>query len=188
MDVDDIIFWGNKIVSRGLCTSFFGNISFRDDKYIYITKTSTMLDELHDEDIAKVGFNSETHGDASSEFIVHKGVYLKSDYTHIIHAHSVYATLMDLFDESYVTYDYAETLTFLKNVPLVKGKSGSKLLMENVSSAINENPVVIVYKHGVFAAGKSFKECYVYLSALEYYSKEKYFRRIFNDKTKRNLS
>lgn len=189
MSKADMIYWGRKLVSMGFCTSFFGNISFRDEKFIYITKSSTMLDELSDDDIIKVDLRSYSHPmEASSEYIVHKGIYDITDYTHIIHAHTDYATLMDLFDHNYVTYDYGETLGFLKRVPIVKGKSGSNELMKNMSSALAENPVAIAFRHGIFAAGGSFKECYIYLSALEYYSKEKYYRRIFDDKTKRDLS
>ena len=188
MTKSDIIYWGRKLVSMGFCTSFFGNISFRDAKDIYITKTTTMLDELSENDIVMVDLKSDIYPkEASSEYIVHKGIYDKTDYTHIIHVHTDYAILMDLFDHDYVTYDYGEVLDFLKKVPIVKGKSGSVELMKNISSAINENPVVIAFRHGIFAAGKSFKECYIYLSALEYYSKEKYLRSIFNDKTKRGL-
>jgi len=178
----DMAYWGKKVVESGLCTSFFGNISYRSLESVFITKTGVMLDEINENDIVKVSLTEKTDLDklASTELIVHRMIYKKTEYTNIIHTHSFYSTLMDVFKD-YATFSYSEVLPFLKLVPIVGGKSGSLELANNVAGALNENPVVIVMGHGVFAAGKSFKECFVYLTALEHYSKDKYFRELMRN-------
>jgi L-fuculose-phosphate aldolase len=180
--MNNIVFWGKKVVKAGLCTSFFGNISYRNDNKIFITKTGAMLDKLADDDIVEVNVIDKSSSDkiASSELVVHREIYQKTHYDHVIHTHSLFSTLMDKF-EYYVSFDYSEVLPFLKKVPIVTGKSGTSILAKNVSEALNENPVVIVKGHGVFSAGQSFKECYIYLTALEHYSKDKYFRELLNE-------
>lgn len=177
--MNDIAYWGKKVVEADLCTSFFGNISYRSNQSIFITKTGVMLDEISEDDIVEVLLTKSGKFDklASTELIAHRMIYSKTDYTNVIHTHSLYSTLMDVFKD-YVSYDYSEVLPFLKLVPIIDGKSGSKELAENVSAALIENPIVIVRGHGVFSAGKSFKECFIYLTALEHYSKDKYFREL----------
>ncbi|MBC7197605.1 MAG: class II aldolase/adducin family protein, partial [Deferribacterales bacterium] len=145
-------------------------------------KTGVMLDEINEKDIIEVSLTKKNSSDklASSELIVHRMIYEKTVYTNVIHTHSLYSTFMDVFQD-YVTFNYSEVLPFLKLVPIVGGKSGSFELAENVAGALNENPIVIVMGHGVFAASKNFKECFVYLTALEHYAKDKYYRELIKN-------
>lgn len=176
---DEIIYWGKKVVQANLCTSFFGNISCRVDEKIFITKTETMLDELTDEDIVEVYLDRKSEHDkvASSELIVHREIYRKTDFKRIVHTHSQYSTLMDS-NNCYVSFDDKEALFFLKKVPIVSGKSGTASLAKNVAEGLLENCIVIVKNHGIFCAADSFKLCFIYLTALEHYSKDKYLREL----------
>jgi L-fuculose-phosphate aldolase len=177
---NDIIKFGKKVVYSGLATSFFGNISVREESIIYITKTGSMLDELNRDDIVIVDVDNVSSNDkiASTELIVHRRVYKKTNTKAIIHTHSLYSTLMGNTDRYYVEIEGGETLPFLKKVPVVTGKSGSEILSENVSNALMNHQIVIVKDHGVFARGNNLRECYIYLSSLEHYSKYHILKKI----------
>lgn len=170
---NDIIKFGKRVVYSGLATSFFGNISFREGSSIYITKTGSMLDELNKDDIVQVDIDNITSNDriASTELVVHRKIYKKTGTKAILHTHSMYSTLMGNIDSYYVEIEGGETLPFLKKIPVVTGRSGSEVLAENVSNALTNHQIVIVKDHGVFARGNNLRECYIYLSSLEHYSK-----------------
>lgn len=176
---EEIICWGKKVVQANLCTSFFGNISCRFGDTIFITKTETMLDELTVDDIVQVDLSRKSENDkvASSELIVHREIYMNTNFKRVIHTHSQFSTLMD-YNDYYVSFDYSEVLPFLENVPVVIGKSGTELLAKNVSEALKENSITIVKGHGVFSAAESFKLCFIYLTALEHCAKDKYLREL----------
>jgi len=177
--MESIIKFGKKIVEQNLATSFFGNLSIRENDKLLITKTGTMLDELSKDDIVEVSLfeRSELDNIASSELIVHRYIYLETDANAVMHTHSLYSILMGNLDPYYIEIETGEAVPFLKTVPIVEGRSGSLELAKNVSRKLKDYKLVIVRDHGVFAKGKELKECYIYISALEHYAKYYYLKK-----------
>ncbi|MEF3254135.1 MAG: class II aldolase/adducin family protein [Deferribacterales bacterium] len=177
--ITDIIKYGKKIVYTGLATSFFGNISIKVDGHIFITKTGSILDELSENDIIKVNESKRSEFDkiASSELPVHRAIYNNTTAKAIIHAHNIYSIVIADKADGYISFESGEILPFLDKVPVVEGKSGSSELAMNVSNAMMLNDVVIVRGHGVFVSGIDLKNCYIKISALEYYAKLNYLKK-----------
>jgi L-fuculose-phosphate aldolase len=171
---EEIAKFGRKLVENGLTTSFFGNISAVDGEKMLISRTGSMLDELEGDQVVEVHLKNlaETDCAASSELCVHRKIAVATGARRIMHAHTVYSILVgDIFSGA-ASFDVAEVLPFLGYVPIAAGKSGSEELAENTARALLKNKVVIVKGHGVFAVGDTLKECYIYVSALEFHSKE----------------
>ena len=175
--VDQIIFTGNVLYREGLVNSHAGNISVRHKDSIYITKTGAMLGFLTGEDIVKVPVCgiSELDKKASSELIVHRAVYQKTDYTAIIHAHPVNAVALSFrLKDLFVPIDNEGKL-FLGEVPIIELEkpSGSPELAEALSDFFknSDKNVVIVKKHGSFSAHKDLNYALKLTSDLEFCAK-----------------
>ncbi|KAA0258442.1 hypothetical protein FHQ18_04595 [Deferribacter autotrophicus] len=176
----EIIKFGKKVVGEGLCTSFFGNISVRTNNKILITATGTMLDELDDSKIIVCDLNEDKCENASSELIVHKNIYLKNDNIKaILHTHSFYSVLMASLEEelSFDEYEFGEIIGEIK---IVEGKSGSMKLAENIGKVVTSTNIVVVRNHGVFGWGNNLAECFIRVSALEFYSKMKFYKKLIS--------
>jgi len=175
--IDQIIFTGDILYREGLVNSHAGNISVRYKDSIYITRTGAMLGFLSEEDIVKVPVFgiSEQDKTASSELIVHRAIYQKTDYTAVIHAHPVNAVALSFkLKNRFIPIDNEGRL-FLGEVDIldVEQPSGSPLLAETLSEFFknsNKN-VVIVKRHGSFVAHKDLNYALKLTSDLEFCSK-----------------
>ncbi|SNZ02226.1 L-fuculose-phosphate aldolase [Persephonella hydrogeniphila] len=175
--IKQIIFTGKVLYKEGLVNSHAGNISVRDNDTIYITKTGAMLGYLQEKDIIDVPVWKESEKDkiASSELIVHRAIYQKTDYTAIIHAHPVSAVALSFsIGEKFIPIDNEGKL-FLGEVPViaVEHPSGSPELAEALSNFFKENEknVVIVKKHGSFVVHNNLNYALKLTSDLEFCSK-----------------
>jgi L-fuculose-phosphate aldolase len=139
-----------------------------------------MLGYLNENDIVKLPIFYETVKDkiASTELLVHREIYKKTDAKAIIHAHPIYAVVISfIVDNMFVPVDNEGKL-FLGEVPVleVEKASGSKELAEELSETfINKSKkIVIVKKHGSFAIGNSLNQALKLTSDLEFCSKVYY--------------
>ena len=73
----EIARFGKKVVSSGLTSSRFGNISLLQGEKIFITCTGSMLDELDESQVVEVDLTGPCDQDkiASSETCVHRAIY-----------------------------------------------------------------------------------------------------------------
>ncbi len=174
--IEEIIFTGKVLYKEGLVNSHAGNISVRDGNTIYITRTGAMLGYLTENDIVKVPVDKTSDLDkiASSELIVHRAVYQKTDYKAIIHAHPVNAVALSFkLKEKFVPVDNEGKL-FLKEVPILpEYPSASPELSEAVSNFFAANPhnIIIVKTHGSFAAHNFLNYALKLTSDLEFCAK-----------------
>ncbi|WP_457641210.1 class II aldolase/adducin family protein [Persephonella sp.] len=175
--IKEIIFTGKVLYSEGLVNSHAGNISVREGDHLYITKTGKMLGFLTEEDIVKLPIHYETVKDkiASSELIVHREIYKKTDARAVIHAHPVYALIITFFlEDKFIPIDNEGKL-FIGEVPIieVKNASGSKELAETLSKTFRntDSKIILVKKHGSFVISDSLNYALKLTSDLEFCSK-----------------
>ena len=178
---DEIAKYGRKMVENNLTMSFFGNISALEEGKLYATATGSMLDELEGSEIVEVHPSepSPTDNRATSELCVHRKIINETGARCVMHAHTVFSVLAGDFFKEAACFNSGEILPFLRYVPVVAGKSGTEELAENVVEGLAMNKIVIVRDHGVFAIGDTLKECYVYVSGLEFYSKSLLLKKLF---------
>jgi L-fuculose-phosphate aldolase len=158
----------------------FGNMSIRKGDGFYITATGSFLYNpgsliyvpLHkkDKSVSKL---------ASSEFRVHRDIYLKTDAQAVLHIHPPYAVaaslLLDKGKESkqsvYITTIDSEGKRAIPLIPIVFGEAGTQELATAVSDALTTTNVCIASGHGTFAASTSLEKAYI-LSILAEHSCE----------------
>ncbi len=174
----EIARFGRKIVSAGLTSSRFGNISVLQGDRILITCTGSMLDELDVAQVVEVDVAGPCPEDktASSETCVHRAVYNSTSALAVIHTHSPYAVALSLIELRATALEPidSEGIHFLGAMPFVEGGFGSRDLAENVSSALSNHSACIARGHGVFATGGSLAQAYTAVAMAEHSSQVRY--------------
>ncbi len=182
----EIARFGRKIVSAGLTSSRFGNISMLQGDRIFITCTGSMLDELDESQVVEVGIAGPCPEDrtASSETCVHRAVYQSTSALAIIHTHSPYAVALSLIERNAIALEPvdSEGIHFLGAMPLVEGSFGSSDLARSVSSALRSHNACIARGHGVFAMGRSLAQAYTAAAMAEHSSQVRYL--VQNDRSR----
>jgi ribulose-5-phosphate 4-epimerase/fuculose-1-phosphate aldolase len=181
---------GRYTVERGLVDSFFGNISCRTDRLIYISQTAASLDALAG-CIDPVPFdNSSTVGiTASSELAAHRRIFETSDAKVILHGHPKFSVVMSMLCERKdcsITDCWRDCphVRFLGGTPVVAGEIGAGGLAKRVPPVIAAPGRAIVYGHGVFTIGrKGFAEAFRAMVEVENWCRSEY-RRLLEAKTR----
>jgi len=180
---------GKLMVDYNLVDSYFGNVSFRMGNTLYISQTTSSLDELSGHIDPCPLDNSSCAGiTASSEFSAHKRIVMNTDYKAILHGHPKFAVILSMYcgekcefrikDECHIRCPQRR---FINDIPVVAGEVGTGRygLCNTVPSAIIGRKGVIVYGHGLFAVGKDdFNEAFENLLNIEKMCKELYFRKV----------
>ncbi|HZV81929.1 MAG TPA: class II aldolase/adducin family protein [Geobacteraceae bacterium] len=176
---------GRYTVERGLVDSFFGNISCRTDRLIYISQTAASLDALAG-CIDPVPFdNSSTVGiTASSELAAHRRIYETGDAKVILHGHPKFSVVMSMLCERSDCgigdcWRDCPHVRFLGGTPVVAGEIGAGGLAKRVPPVIAGPGRAIVYGHGVFTIGRQgFGEAFRAMVEVENWCREEYRRRL----------
>lgn len=179
---------GRYTVERGLVDSFFGNISCRTDKLLFISQTAASLDALAG-CIDPVPFdNSSTVGiTASSELAAHRRIFETSDAKVILHGHPKFSVIMSMLCEQKdcsITDCWRDCphVRFLGGTPVVAGEIGAGGLAKRVPPVIAKTGRAIVYGHGVFTTGrKEFSEAFKAMVEVENWCRGEY-RRLLAEK------
>ncbi len=179
---DEICRVGRYTVEKGYVDSFFGNISYFDGSTIYISQTTSSLDELEGRiDPVPMDGSSTAGLSASSELPAHRGVYLSTGYRSILHGHPKFSVIMSMYcREADCRIEDCNRLCNRERsacgVPIVAGETGAGGLAKSVPRAISDTGVCIVYGHGIFAAGeRDFQQAFMRMVQVEDRCREEYF-------------
>ncbi len=184
---------GKAVVDYGLVDSYFGNISYRFEDTLFISQTSSSLDELAGcIDPCPLDGSSCAGITASSELSAHREIVASSDTKAILHGHPRFSVILSMdcdrddCDMRGLCHRRCPEKRALGHTPIVPGEVGTGPfgLCNTVPAAIKESGGVIVYGHGVFTTGKEdFNEAFSRMLAIENRCREEYFRfwDIFRD-------
>lgn len=156
---------GRRLVAERLVGATFGNMSVRDGDALQITKTGCCLDEPGLP--VTVPLAGEAPQEASSEYRVHRAVYLRAGYRAIVHAHPVHAVAASLLYDAIEPID-SEGEMLCPFIPVVAGRPGTDELANAVAEGLARARVVIARGHGTFAGGASLDEACLYTSLAEH--------------------
>lgn len=183
--ISEICAVGRYTVGKGFVDSFFGNISYFDGKTIYISQTTSSLDELEGFiDPVPVDGSSTAGLSASSELPTHRGIYLDSSYRAVLHGHPRFSIILSMLcDEKNCRIKDCNRLCdrsrSVCGVPIVAGETGAGGMARSVPEAMKQQGVCIVYGHGIFAAGeKDFRDAFMKMADVENKCREEYFRLV----------
>jgi ribulose-5-phosphate 4-epimerase/fuculose-1-phosphate aldolase len=183
--IGEICRTGRYTVEKGYVDSFFGNISYFDGTTIFISQTTSSLDELEGFiDPVPVDGSSTAGLSASSELPTHRAIYLDSPYRAVLHGHPRFSIVLSMLcDEKDCSIRDCNRLCdrarSVCGVPIVAGETGAGGMARSVPAAMKEQGVCIVYGHGIFAAGgKDFGDAFRKMADVENKCREEYFRLV----------
>ncbi|KZX15281.1 class II aldolase/adducin family protein [Methanobrevibacter curvatus] len=185
LEVSQYVF-DRKLVS-GKAGNISGRIKYNGKDIIAITPTLISLNRLKYEDIVLVDIEGNFIGDGisnkkpSSELFMHLNIYKKrNDINGIVHTHSPYVTGFSFSDKKLKRMEGFGKIEneFLKEIPYKK--PGSEELAIHVASAIGNEDVLILKKHGVIALGKTIEEAGDLAEFVEETSKIQFISNILN--------
>ncbi len=178
---------GKEVVRYGLVDSYFGNISYCFQGTLYISQTSSSLDDLAGcIDPCPLDGSSCAGITASSELPTHLEIVNNSNSRAILHGHPKFSVIisMDCDRDDCLArglcHRRCPERRLLDDIPIVPGEVGTGPfgLCTTVPDAVLEACGAIVYGHGVFTTSKSdFNEAFSRLLNIENRSREEYFRR-----------
>ncbi len=157
---------GKKLALYHLIDGASGNLSFRKDDSVVITKTGVVLDELTKKDFVEVKLG-EKDASASSDLIVHVKIYEKTNYNAVLHCHGAYNVALSTLLNKIYPIDLEGRL-FLKEIKFLEGKFGSEELANKIAYEIGKNGFAVVKGHGIYAAGSDFDEAFKIASYVEH--------------------
>ncbi len=170
--------FGKKLVEQGLVESQFGNISIRRGDKMLITRSGVPLDELKKNSIVELDIDESSDLDriASSETIVHRNIYKYTQALAIIHAHPMFAVIESmLLEKEIIVPINIEGEYFLREIPVVRGASGTSELAQSTAQALGSHKGTIVFGHGTFTVGKTLEEAYFVTALIEQSCKIRYY-------------
>jgi len=176
---------GEKIVNLGLVDSCFGNISYRKGNDIYISQTSSFLDELNGcIEIVPLDGSKQTAITASSELRVHLEIIKKTGCRVVLHAHPKFSVIMSLLCEkknecNFDCRNECPKKRFVAGVPVISPGMLSKKNQIILPDEIRKTQSMIVFGHGVFSCGEmDFNEPFEKIVQIEKKCRDKYFKMI----------
>lgn len=170
--IREIIKIGRALWEEHLVTSHGGNISVREKDLVYITNTGTKLGFLKEDDISAIPIDAEksAYPQISSEWDIHRNIYLNTKAQAIIHAHPTFTVALSLRLNRISAMDYEGALTF-KSAKVIDNHNDRDLLIKSIVDVLRVDRIVVVKGHGTFAIGKNLEEALFLTSSLEFSSK-----------------
>lgn len=173
MLIEELISAGRELYERGLQTPRSGNISVRDGKFFWITRTGANLARLTEAQFVRVDLDSQATipADASVESSVHRGVYNASAARAIMHAHPPYAiAAAETVGEEGITPVHNEALVGLKWIPVIRTSVAGEDIGENaagIAAPLSRWPALVIRGHGAFTIGSDIDEALYKMVLLE---------------------
>jgi len=155
-----LIALGQEIVEKGLVLGSGGNLSWRDDEWMHITRSGALLHQLTPADFMSVPLDSpyrrpETAPRPSTEAPMHLAAYhARPDARVIVHCHPVNALAWAMQGVALpaITPDFA--LYLGAEAPVAPYfLPGSQALAEAVTQLLSQCPAVLLSNHGVLVTG-----------------------------------
>lgn len=179
---------GRLTVDFKLVDSYFGNVSCLYNNTLYISQTTSSLDELDGMiDPCPLNNSSCAGVTASSELPAHLRIVREDPGIHtVLHGHPKFSVIMSincdvkgctLVDSCHKSCPH---IRMLEDIPIVPGESGTGKygLVNTMPPAVKGKKAAIVYGHGVFSTGKvDFNEAFDNLLYTERTAFEEYFKR-----------
>ena len=180
MNIKEQSIWAAKtLFERGLVTGSTGNISYRENDVVYVSKSGSCFGLIDDNSFAKVTLNGEIlEGKPSKEWPMHLKLYKEnSEINSVIHTHSFYSTLFSCLDdvcikELYKYTPYLDMQTGGKIAVVDYGKPGSEDLFNKFfAKADKDINCYILKNHGVFVSADNPLKAFYIIEEFEQSSK-----------------
>jgi len=161
---------GRDIYVGGMTSSHGGNLSVRVGNKIIIKRRGAQLGRLKPSDFVSTVLYGEDSGVTrdSSELIVHRAIYQRTNALAIVHCHPPTAVALSLTRDEIIPVDN-ECSYLLHRVPVVSAElsSGSPEMAKIISEELRRYKLIMMRGHGVFSIGQTLDEALQWTSAFE---------------------
>lgn len=183
-EFSEILEISKELNKRGWVPATAGNISFRVGKEIYMSASGVHKGFLGKDDFVILDIEGNKlfgKGNPSAEKELHLVVYkYHPDVNVVFHVHSIYSTLVSKIFKDSVRLEGYELLKAFEDInthemavdiPIFENSQDIGSLSKIVSSYFDKNPHIkgfLLKSHGVYTWGKTPKQAFYNLEALEY--------------------
>ncbi len=174
---EQLIHYGNALISHGLTKGTGGNLSFfdRQNQVVYITPSGIPFEQIEPDDIVLMGLDGQVirgTRKASSEWAMHLIFYRnREDISAVIHAHTTYSTAIACLRETLPASHYMLSLAG-PDVRCAEYQSfGTEALAKAAFSAMVDRKAVLLANHGILAGERSLAGAFNVLEEVEYCAK-----------------
>jgi ribulose-5-phosphate 4-epimerase/fuculose-1-phosphate aldolase len=168
---------GRATVDYQLVDSFFGNVSYLYDNTLYISQTTSSLDELEGcIDPCPLDGSSCAALTASSEFTAHREILRRTGKRAVLHGHPKFTVILSMDCDRLDCPMRGQCMVrcpekrFIGDIPIVPGEVGTGPwgLANTLPPAMEGRRGGIVYGHGLFTVGQEdFREAFANLYEIE---------------------
>lgn len=175
----EIIKYGRKLVDYNLTSGTGGNISIYDseDKKILITPSGFDFYEMTEDDLVVIDLEgnvieAKSGQKPSSEWIMHSIFYKeRDDMQAIIHAHTVYGTVLSCLHETLKPTHYMVAVAGEDVRVAQYATFGTEQLAKNAYEAMSDRKAVILANHGILGGDSNLDKAFNIIEEVEYCSK-----------------
>ena len=186
-NIESIIEVSKYLFERKLVSGKAGNVSARFNDggmgVIAITPTTKSLGDIKEEDIVLVDMdgNNLTKVSPSSEVNLHLAIYKeKKDIGGIVHTHSPFATGFSFSDKRIKRLEGFGEITTPYLADIDYEEPGTMNLANAAATAIKDEDVLILKKHGIIATGKTVSEACSLSEFIESIAKTQFITHTLN--------
>ncbi len=179
---------GRATVDYQLVDSFFGNVSYLYDNTLYISQTTSSLDELEGcIDPCPLDGSSCAALTASSEFTAHREILRRTGKRAVLHGHPKFTVILSMDCDHRDCPMRGQCMAlcpekrFIGDIPIVPGEvgTGSRGLCNTLPPAMEGRRGGIVYGHGLFTVGQEdFREAFANLLDIESSCRRTYLKLV----------
>ena len=170
----DAIWVGKALFDLGKTAGSTGNISFRVDDKIYVTKSGSCFGRLTEDSWAILDLegNNLNGKKASKEYPIHVAFYRQyPEMQGVVHTHGPYATLISCLqgtvEELLPKYTPYLEMKLGKIGWIPYAAPGSKELFDSVAEKVGEAKGFLMANHGAVVGGKSIMDAFYNIEELE---------------------
>lgn len=163
--------YANELVNSGLVVGAGGNLSMRDEEYMYISPSGFDLKDINKDQWVKVNIETgEVYGDLkpSSEILMHLVCFQENpEINAVLHAHPTYSVAVSSAGKD-IPPLFPDFPAMIKQVAYIDYIiPTTELLANEVVKYVKENEVIVLRNHGVITLGKTMKEAYFFMQLTE---------------------
>ncbi len=165
----DLVSCYQRLRNHGLNDSHSGNASVRYGQGMWITPTGSCADSISSADLVYCRAASPIPGNASQDSRLHQEIYQRRHGINVVlHAHPVHAIALTLDGSNFRPTDFEGVLYFgTVKVVNINYDTYFKDSVEQISSALEQDDIVIARGHGVYCCAETADLAYKWINSLE---------------------
>jgi len=158
---------GMVLYNKGLVEGSGGNISCRLGNLILIKRSGVKMNQLTPKDIILANITNESPSKVSSDYFIHRFIYLNTGYKYVIHAHPVNLIILSFSKNEIVPNTYDTKFILGEKLPVINPEVHFNIT-GYISQELLMRGIIIERGHGVYVARDDLDEALNIVETLEH--------------------